>query len=357
MKQLLFILIGFTHVFCALAQKGADPQQITDGRYFGYDSGYVISFRDNFVLTLVNETKSSNIAVSFLSDKKSYLLDYKTNTINTWGLGLDYKWFTFEFTVKMPWYTPDPQYGKIESSGLGFGFTGRKWAFRNFFEKNTGYYLTNTDEWLPGYRDQHNHYYLRPDISTFIYYSSLNYVFNNKHFSNNASLWQLERQNRKAGTFVAGATYIFNNFRADSSIIPYTGIDSLPRSNNTYFALNSIGVNMGYMGTLPFGKRKKMFITIALIPGISRQWGDITIDNVGVKQVKGLWGFQSEFRFGIGYNGDKWYVGSIAKNYANTNHINSNEPFSIGEKYGRFYVGYRFNSPKIKNKYLQMLRL
>lgn len=362
LKHSFFVFLFFQLIgsFSASAQNHKRKQQTQDA--YGYDSGYVVSFRDNFVLTVVNETKSTISAVSFIDKKNNvYSLDYRTNTINTWGLGFDYKWFTFEYTHKMPWYTPDPKYGEVKNSGFGFGITGRRLAFRNFYESSTGFYLENTEEWLKGYVQKNGEYYNRPDMHTFTYYANLNYVFNNKHFSNNASLWQLERQNKKAGTFVAGASYIFNSFSADSSIIPTTGIDSFPRSNNTFFALNSVGVNMGYMGTLPMGKRKKLFITTAIIPGISRQWGELTVENVGVAQASKLLGFQSEFRFGFGYNGDKWYVGSIFRAYSNLNAINANEPFSISNRYGRFYVGYRFNSPQIKNekvnKVLRKLKL
>ena len=335
--------------------------QAIEGKAVGYDSGYVISFRDNFIVTLVNETKTNTMQSSFRTKTNDYSLNYKTNKINTWGIGIDYKWLTFEFTSQMPWYTPNPQYGSVQNAGFGFGITGRRLAFRNFYEFSKGYYLENTDNWLKDYTTLNNRYYTRPDIETFTYYANVNYIFNNRHFSNNASLWQLERQNTKAGTLVGGLSYIFNSFYADSSIIPTTGIDSFPRSNNTYFGLNCFGINLGYMGTLPFGKKKKWFLTTAIIPGISRQWGEIIVENLGVKQTGKLLGFQSEFRFGFGYNGDNWYIGSVFKSYSNLNVVDGEEPFSISNSFGRFYIGYRFNPPKIKNekvnKFMKMIKL
>jgi hypothetical protein len=345
----LFILILFGNSFNqAMAQHGKG--QAMDGKAFGYDSGYVISFRDNFIVTIVNETKTNSMVAAFNTKTNSYSLNYKTNKINTWGLGIDYKWLTFEFTSQMPWYTPDPQYGDVQNAGFGFGITGRRLAFRNFYEFSKGYYLENSDSWLKDYTKINNKYYTRPDIETFTYYANLNYVFNNKHFSNNASLWQLERQNKRAGTMVGGLSYIFNSFYADSSIIPTTGIDTFPRSNNTYFALNSFGINLGFMGTLPMGKKKKLFITTAIIPGISRQWGQVTVENLGTAQASKLLGFQSEFRFGFGYNGNDWYIGSVFKAYTNLNVASADEPFSISNSFGRLYIGYRLNPPKTKNE-------
>lgn len=214
-----------------------ENENIIKGSDLGYLPGYVASFRDNFIVTLVNETKYSRINVNYNTYSNTYSLNYKTNDLNTWGIGLDYKWLTFEYTRKMPWYTPDPTMGDVENNGLGFGLTLRKFSFRFFFEKYKGYYLENTDAWIPKANpDAPEYYYIRPDISTRMYYTKLNYVFNHKKFSNNASMWQLERQQKKAGSFVAGLTYIYNTFQADSSIIPVKA-DTIPTSNNTFLRL------------------------------------------------------------------------------------------------------------------------
>lgn len=324
-----------------------------EGYHYGYDTGYVVSFRDDFVITLVNETKSNGLLLGLQTPNYYYQLDYQTNLMNTWGIGIDYKWITFEFTKQMPWYTPDPAKGEVSNSGFGFGLTGRRWAFRNFIESSKGYYLVNTDDWLKDYTVNNSSYYQRPDISTTTYFASMNYFFRNKRFSNIASLWQLERQQKRAGSFVLGGSYVFNAFRADSSLVPTTGIDTFPRSYNTYFSLKSLGVNFGWAGTLPLFKSKKFFLTTALIPGISYQWGQVTIGDGIVGSSKNMVGLMSEFRFGFGYNGDKWYVGSVAKTYRNLNSSFSEEPFEIYNVFGRLYFGYRFGIPENRPAWLK----
>jgi len=327
------------------------------GHKLGYDTGYVTSFRDNFIVTLVNETKFSRVNASFLTPNGNYELNYKTNDLNTWGIGLDYKWFTFEYTTKMPWYQPNPSYGNVENSGIGFGLTMRRFSFRYFYESYKGYYLENTDEWIKEARIAAPiNYYLRPDIYTRMNYLKFNYVFNNKHFSNNAAIWQLERQEKFAGSFVTGLSYIYNTFKADSSIIPY-GLDTFPNASNTFFAINSIGANLGYVFNLPLGKKKKWFITAALIPGFSYQYGRLDIEDVGGFRNNSLLGFQSEFRFGIGYNGDLWYIGSTARSYQNLNNLLGDAPFVINNSFGRLYIGYRFNEIKHENKWLKKVGL
>lgn len=322
------------------------------GYQVGYDTGYVTSFRDNFIITIVNETKYSRVNAGYFGPNKSSYLYYRTNNLNTWGIGLDYKWFTFEYTTKMPWYTPDPTYGTVENKGLGFGLTMRRFSFRYFYEIYKGYYLENTENWVANGGNKDDVYYIRPDIYTKMNFIKLNYVFNNKHFSNNASMWQLERQEKASGSFVTGLSYIYNTFSADSSIIPF-GLDTFPNANNTFFAMNSLGANIGYVANLPIGKKKKWFITAALIPGVSYQFGKLEIDDVGGIKSNSLMGFQSEFRFGICYNGDLWYIGSMARSYQNLNNLLGDAPFAINNSFGRFYFGYRFPPFKHNNKWLK----
>lgn len=317
----------------------------------GYDSGYVVSFRDNFVVTLVNELKTSGMDATYKSAGKTHQLLYRANAINTWGLGIDYKWITFEYTTQMPWAQADPEKGETKNKGFGFGLTGRKLTFRNFYESTKGFYLSNTDQWLPGFRSSNDRYYTRPDIKTFTYFGCLNYVFNNRRFSNNASIWQLERQKRFAGSFVVGLVYIYNRFDSDSSIIPVSAIDSLPRKGKSSLSLNSLGMNFGYQFTWPFGRSRKFYLTMAIIPGLSRQWGEVSDESVGSLSVSNLTGFQTETRFGFGYNGDRWYVGSIGRVYSNLNFVDEQQPLSIFTQFARLYVGYRFNTIRLKNNW------
>lgn len=318
--------------------------ELRDGNVVGYDSGYVTSFRDHFVLTLVNETKAGELDVTYKATNKAYQLLYRANTVNTWGFSIDYKWITLDYTTRMPWTSADPAKGETKNKGLGFGITGRRLAFRNFYESTKGFYLSNTDKILPEYNITNKSYYTRPDIQTFSYFSSLNYIFNNKRFSTNASIWQLERQQRFAGSFVAGLVYIYNRFDADSSIIPISIVDSLARKGNSSFTLNSLGINLGYQFTFPFGKSRKMYVTLAIIPGLSRQWGEVAAEKVNTLKVNNLTGFQSETRFGFGYNGDRWYAGFTGRVYSNLNFIEEQQPISISTQFARLHFGYRFNA-------------
>ncbi len=331
--------------------------RISNAQTIDYDTNYVLSYYKNLVVTAVSESKANLVYMNFQTPKKVYELNYKTNSLLTYGFCLDYKWLSLEYTTQMPWTELHPERGESKNFGVGFGFSFRKWTFRNFLQVSEGYYLENTNAWQSNYWQNNSPYYVRPDISTSTYYSTLNYIFNHKKFSNAASLWQLERQLKPVGTFVLGASYIYNNFYADSSIVPTIPNVNYPRNQNTYFSLNAIGINFGWQGTLPLFRSKKWFIGTAIIPGFSYQFGKLTVADLGTINKDKLIGYQSEFRSSLGFNGDKWYICASYRAFGNVNAINHSEPLSITNSYTRLYVGYRFNDPQIKHPLVQKFRL
>ena len=59
-----------------------------------YDTLYIKSYRDNFVVSLVNTLNSGSLSITQKHTNQS--LDYATNLANNCGFGVDYNCFTFE---------------------------------------------------------------------------------------------------------------------------------------------------------------------------------------------------------------------------------------------------------------------
>ena len=219
-----------------------------------YDTTYIKSYRDKFVVSLVNTANTGSISIS--SNTSPRTLDYSTNLANNWGVGIDYKWFTFEYTTYIPGLSSsDPTKGVTDHFNLGFGITGRKWWFRNFIARYDGYYIGNPAEvdstWLPT-----DPYPTRKDLGSFTYLASINRGFNYRRYSHNAFLWQLERQKRSQGSWVAGATFWYNRVYADSSLVPAF----IAREFSESTAFNRVdrfiwAVNGGYSYTLSLWKK------------------------------------------------------------------------------------------------------
>lgn len=309
----------------------------------------IVSFSDNLILTSVVNTKSEGF--SFTNDLDQ-TLEYETTPITGIGLGIDYKWFTFEYTKRFISHLNDSRYGHTENFGIGFGFTMPKWYFRNFLESYNGYHLTNPDLVRFGYLDSVGRYPYRPDIRSARYYASFNWIFNHNQYSSMASLWQLERQESSAGSWILGATFATSTILADSSFVP------LPQRNNfegirdvNAIRATILTVNGGYQYTFVLSDSRKWFLHLGLSPGLGIGWGWAQNENTLYAQENdGSLAISNEARFVVGYNGDKWYYGYTAISYSTIDVSETYSPMSNFNVYNRFYLGYRFELPnRVKN--------
>jgi len=101
----------------------------------GYDTSYIKSYRDKLIITFVSTSNSNTITVS---DSLGEQVSFATNLPTSFGFALDYKWLTAEYTTSFGRAGPE-EYGYTSLRSIGFGLTGRKLWFRNFYQKTKGY--------------------------------------------------------------------------------------------------------------------------------------------------------------------------------------------------------------------------
>ncbi|MFM2135790.1 MAG: hypothetical protein RL021_1190 [Bacteroidota bacterium] len=320
----------------------------------GYDTSYILSFRDNLVVTLVATTCGNEISAT---DTTGKTLTFSTNLPTSFGFGLDYKWLTFEYASSFG-KTGVPEKGYTQMKSLGFGLTGRKFWFRNFYQNTQGYYLKNPQFLNPDFNPATDTYPLRGDVSTSVYFATLNYGFNYRRFSNIAALWQLERQKKSAGSFTAGLSFSTATHRSDSALFPeqfekrFNQDDAITRFDFTMY-----GINCGYLHTFSFTKSRKYFITLSFIPGISYQNGAAVVEDSGQRYEKNALGLHSEARFATGYNGDRWYASMMSVAYLVSSTFEGTNPLAQGYTFGRIAVGYKFTMKETTSPFLKRIGL
>lgn len=348
LRTLLFLWIGsflFPALLFAQTEEWTDP---------GYDTNYVKSFRDYFVLTLVSANTNNNIAVF---DTTNNEVSFATNLPFSFGIALDYRWFTLEYTSTFG-RTGDPKKGETKMSSLGFGLTGRKFWFRNFYQKTQGYYLENPEYFYPDFNALTDDYPSRSDMRSTLYYANVNYGFNHRRFSNMASLWQLERQKKSAGSFTVGVSFSIASYGADSALVPskyqsfFSGSDFI-----TDFDFLMLGLNGGYLHTFAFGKKRKLFISLALVPGLSYQSGSSYSNVTDETKNQQTIGAHGEARLIFGYNGDRFYGSVSSVSYVVSSSFHDSNPFTQGYSFFRFVVGYKFLMPEHKIRVLKKIGL
>jgi hypothetical protein len=164
------------------------------------------------------------------------------------------------------------------------------------------------------------------------------YLFNSEKFSLRAAFIQNEWQKKSAGSFLVGASILYQTTIGDSSIVPqnlvyqnfYNGFH-FKRSSNFSF-----GPIAGYAYTFVY--RKHYFITGALNGTGSIGVTSLRLTEEDTKVKSGtVLGIRIEILLSAGYNSERWYFGLSYVNLAQSNQSPLPEK-SIGFDTGVFRI-------------------
>jgi hypothetical protein len=313
-----------------------------------YDTNYVDSYYDHFLhVTALSVLQNHDVEVSDGRDKVN--ANFTPNTAFRFGFGLDYRYFSLEFSQTIEAIDkPESNKGSSQNFSLRLGVTGRRLLGSMLIQSYKGLYMSNPQSVYPNWT-QPNVYPLRGDIMSEVVYGSLNYFFNHARYSTMASLWQIDRQKKSAGSFTAGLTSSLAHVKADSAFIPYEASLSGNANERLKEGYNYLfGVNAGYGYNFIF--LEKFFINGLFIPGIDFQITQSTnIQNV--KSASHLkMGYHGDVRIIAGYNGEVYYGGAHYSNYYFINRVESNVDLNLFNGYFRIFVGRRFDLRKVFHK-------
>lgn len=344
----ILILVGF-----GFSVFGQDSKvEIRSGTKSGFDSSYIRRFENRLVVRYISEYQYTelNYAPSNFGE-----LAYMTNNPMNYGVGVDYKWLSLEYTTRVPFDPPEREYGTTQLTGFGLGISTRKFWFKSFYQSNKGFYLDETDKWIPGYTESHNgNFYQRQDLQTQTYFAALTYGFNHRKFSNNAALYQLEQQTKSAGTFALGLAVAHNSHQADSNIIPRRSEKQFEFNLLESSSLLSIGITGGYLHNFVWGDGKNWFCSLAILPGFLYQSGTVKLESENEKKFTSWSGEYAEGRLSFGFNGEKWLTGLSARAFSMVGSDEIN-PLQITYSYAQFFIGYRFSIRETRNPLLKKL--
>ncbi len=314
-------------------------QQIT-----GKKNQHIEVYPNKLLLSPYLETKSHLMQVEMVNLNGPTKLNYLSNFVLTGGLRFRYKWLNFQVGTRLPVTRLNEQLGNTKNFALGVSVVKRNYTLQTKYETYTGFYLQNTDEWLPSYRANHvdGAYYLRPDIKAQTLFTVYNYILNHKRFSNPAAVFQFERQRKAAFGIALGASHMYNRLEADSNLFPRnTNTENLPITG-TFLASHTLGLQLGLMGTIPLFSKRHWFVSASIIPGYSLQYGRTTKSINSIIPNRIFYGITNELRFGIGYNAQKWFAAFQITSFGNTIKVRETETYLVQNAYFRISTGVRF---------------
>lgn len=345
MRTLALLLLGAA-VLPAHAQIGDKVRRMLVGDTAappGHDTAWIASYRSN--LTLSALVKYQGVDVDIEPDGGDGP-GFSTNSAEQYGLGLNFKWLSVEATFNIPALdAAEPGLGSTRSRSFGLGFTGRRLWARGFWNRTTGYYLTAPERWVAGW-EPGDAPVVRGDLSCRTLMLSVNYALSGRHrYSQNAALFQLERQKKSAGTFVAGLSAWVTRVGCDSSLLSPALVDTF-RLASGFRGIDRVlaGASIGYAHTFAFWH--KGFLNLSLLPGLTYARQSILtpqgkITGTGLAAV-------TELKAGLGYNGDRWYTALTLSYYYSTVAIAEKLNLGMNYSFARFALGIRLGDPGIK---------
>ena len=313
---------------------GAEPVDSVADRYIESMDRYL-----SLKLSATDQVES--FAVS--SSGTEILLE--PNTVMRTKLAVNYRFVSFSVNYVSPLIEgndDDPLKGSTTSGGFGVEFNLSKWIIAARYDRTIGYYLKNTEDFIPGWKEGTDPYLQFPELHYKEFGGALAYKFDPR-FSFRALSVQTERQLRSAGSFVPGLLYRY--YIVDDRT-PLTGTNSSQRSNNLEVILFP-----GYAHT--FVLKHDWYLGLAAYAGYGfihtdlltrTPQGDIsTVQNNPIFRVEGSGA--------LGYNGRRLFLGAQlrisaeAYDQMGTGTVVQNDLLNW-----QVFVGYRFNAPKFLDK-------
>lgn len=275
--------------------------------------------------------------------------DIEPNNKNVLRFALNYRWLSLSAATSakfLPGNNDDALKGKTKSASYALNLSFTHWQQNLSYNRLKGFYLANTNNFLPGWIGGRDAYELFPNLVYSGFEGRTAYKFN-KDFSLSALNTQTERQLESKGTFMPFVTYRY--FILDDRT-PLTEQTSSQKSNNFEFV-----VSASYFLTLVAAER--LYASAGVAPGLgfihtkvfTRTLHTINVSTSSAPLV------QLELPLSFGYNADRFFtgiqfdatVGAYAQIHTTDVVINNHSSYQL-------FVGYRFNAPETLKQFTHL---
>ncbi len=327
----IFILIfllhtrGFTQDTTGTAVQKKD--KIADSFYIKHYDNYL-----NF--TTGWNTRNTKYTISYPQYNTRFIISPKET--NQFYISLDYSflYMYYSFTPHA-FNSKDTIKGNSKRSTFGTGFSFKRWSINFDYQNIKGYYLQNTNEFVPGW-SKGDAYLQFPDLKTIQTGGQVGFNFNRK-FSTASLTSGKEQQLKTAATFSPILAYWHIKMKDEP------GNNSQP--DNAFTVNNDINLLLPASANIVFAKDFYLSAFAGPIIGINffkANGYDEQAKPISTSETHISTGYY--LRSSVGYTGKKFFTGIdfFLRNYG---HKQGEEKF-IKNSYGiQAYVGMHFDPP------------
>lgn len=306
------------------------------------DSTAIESFTDKFIVKINLDSKTDSYLASGIQGGPD--LKVESNYGSSLFLSLDFQIIGLSLGFA-PSFLPGNGNEELKGESSFIDIKPRlafkKWLIELRYSRVTGYYVENTEDFIPDWEENEDPYLLIPDLSNTIYGVTISHIFN-PNFSYKNIFFQNERQRKSAGSFIPTFQYIYNKFTFILEDIP----DDINYRDNS----SDLSLGMGYYYTLVLGDKWFIAPNISPSAGVSFSKNRITLNATSTEDSTTFFKTALESGLQIGYASERVIFG-VTFNYDLYWYDGEENTFVDNNKtYALLYFGYRFNSPRFVTK-------
>ena len=288
---------------------------------------------------------SSNIKFYDFSDSESSLSLEPNHNLRT-SLTVDYKFigFSLGFAPKfLPGNDDNNLKGESQFSGIGFQFSFNRWLQRIGYEKVSGFYVDNTQDYIPNWREGEDPYIQIPALSTKTFSGSTAYKLND-NFSFSAVNGYFQWQLKSAGSFIPTFDYDYTIFK----LLAEETIDNIENTSNEF----NLTLKTSYYHTFVF--KKNWLLSFAASPGLGMNFAretDKNFDtNTTTRENTNYAYYVIDGSVVFGYNSKTFYSGARYDFKNLSNFDKDQESLLVVNNFFEFYIGFHFDAPNFIKK-------
>jgi len=333
----LFICIFHLPVF---AQTNNDTSVLAKNT--SIDSSYIKYYDQYLNVTAGWSTRNTRYIVSYSQFYTRFVLSPKET--NQFFLGLDYSFLYLYYSFTPQLFNlnrADTIKGDSKRSTFGTGFSFKQWHINLDYQSVKGYYLRNTNEFIPGWI-KGDAYIQFPRLKTIQAGGQVGYNFNKKFSISSLTSGQAQ-QLKTVITFFPTLAYWHIKLKDDT-------IDSVQKANNVLTVNNDINLLLPAAINVVFAKNFYVAAFAGPVIGVDfykANGFDETGQALATSGTRVSTGYYA--RGSIGYTGRKFFAGidAVSRYYG---HQQQGQKFSKNSYGMQVYMGTRFNPPHLLQK-------
>ena len=277
----------------------------------------------------------------FMQTVNNVTYDIRPNIALGVKLAFSYRFISFGVGFKpkfIPGNNDNDMQGKTKVIAFGTNILTRHWMQELQFAYVKGFYLHNTGDFDPVWKEGTDPYLQLPDNKYAVLRGSTGYKIN-QNYSIKSISSKTEIQLKSCGSFIPVLAYDYYELDNKS--------DDTAQTSSQLSSNFDMVASLGYMHT--FVIKKKFYASAGLFGGAGFHHISLLtrmpVENIKTRETDPL--FRIQERVGIGYNSRKFFGGAEVF-MSQSSHPESNNIVQIkaSRAYFQVFAGYRFNAPK-----------